>query len=705
MSRERGRVATGIGPCLAGLCAVGTADSAIAQVQAASANGTATLSEVVVTARRIEENLQAVPMSVQAISGELLEATGTTRLFDLRFAIPGLVVNTVGMFGAGFSLRGVADQRVGGLAVAPHLNGIYLGDANLAIARMFDLERIEVLKGPQGTLYGRNSTAGSMNLITRTPHDSYSADVEASYGSFDTMRTQGHVNVPVGGAAIRVAFIASEGDGYIRNTVDRRTFGEEDYWGARATLRIEPSDDFSIDVMAQHIRDDGASAELWTPRPDFLPDPDDIRLTTVTLDNPYLISDTDNFNVNFQYDFGIATLRSLTGYARSDVRNLDDCAGMPVLVGCVRGASPSEYDQWSQEFQLVFPGKGAVQGIVGAYFADSEDFLHFHQFIPRLNTQTLNDYESSSEESAAAVFGQATLRLAEGWSVTGGLRLSWEEQRVLRIGTGVNDVPPVLVGEDDSDDASWRLDLQRAVSNDVLLYASIATGYKSGGFVTSTPGQDGPDRYEPENLTAFELGAKSQWLDRRLTLNAAAFYYDFEDMQVSTTVIGGGGVTFDVDNAARAELYGLDVQFDFQASERFFVSAGAVWLPRREFVDFDANSTGESLAGNELVRAPEWTVTSALHYEHPLRDLGALSARLEYNYQSGYFYTPDNDPDFSQDGFGLLNLFLRFEAANESWYLFASGRNLTGEDYFNQVFFQSSPGYPDTYEVGAGYRF
>jgi iron complex outermembrane receptor protein len=705
MSRDRGRTSRGLGPWLAGLCVAGAVDPSVAQAQVAGTAGTTPIGEVVVTARRIEENLQAVPMSVQVLTGEFLDATGTTRLFDLQFAIPGLVVNTVGMFGAGFSLRGVGDQRAAGMGVAPHLNGIYLGDANLAITRMFDMERIEVLKGPQGTLYGRNSTAGSLNFITRAPQDSYSADVEASYGSFDTTRVQGHVNLPARGADFRVAFIASEGDGYIRNSVDRRTFAEEDYWGLRAAMRIEASDDLSIDVMAQHVRDDGASAELWTPRPDFLVDPGDIRLTTVTLDNPYLISDTDNFNVTFEYDFGIATLRSLTGYARNEVRNIDDCAGMPVLRGCVRGASPSEYDQWSQEFQLVFAGKGTVQGLAGAYFADADKFLHFHQLLPELNTQTLNDYESSSEESAAAVFGQATVRLAEGWSVTGGLRLSWEEQRVSRIGTGVNDVPPVVAGEDDSDDVSWRLDLQRAVTDDVLLYASVATGYKSGGFVTSTPGQDGPDRYEPENLTAYELGGKTQWLGRRLTLNAAAFYYDFEDMQVSTTVINGGSVTVDVDNAARAELYGLDVELDLQASERFFVSAAAVWLPQREFVDFEDNATGDSLTGNELVRAPEWMATGAIQYGQPLRDFGALSARLEYNYRSGFFYTPDNDPEFSQDGFGLLNLFLRFEAADERWYLFASGRNLTGEDYFNQVFFQSSPGYPDTYEVGAGYRF
>ena len=270
-------------------------------------------------------------MSVQALSGDELNRAGITRLYELQFAVPGLVVNTVGMFGAGFSLRGIADQLVGGMAVAPYLDGVYLGNANLALARMFDLERVEVLKGPQGTLYGRNSTGGSINFITRSPQDVFSAEVEGSYGSFETTRVQGHVNVPLEKNALRLAFIASEGDGYIRNSVDDRTFGEEDFWGVRAALRIHSTDNLDIDVMAQHIRDDGASAELWTPNPRYLVDRNDIRLTTVTLANPYLISEIDNLAINLSYDLEFATLRSITGYARSKIRNLDDCAGMP---GC-----------------------------------------------------------------------------------------------------------------------------------------------------------------------------------------------------------------------------------------------------------------------------------------------------------------------------------------------------------------------------------
>jgi iron complex outermembrane receptor protein len=130
-----------------------------------------------------------------------------------------------------------------------------------------------------------------------------------------------------------------------------------------------------------------------------------------------------------------------------------------------------------------------------------------------------------------------------------------------------------------------------------------------------------------------------------------------------------------------------------------------VWLPKREFVEYRNDRDGDTLSGNDVTRAPEWTAVVAMDYEHPLRNRGILAARLEYNYRSDFFYTTDNDPQFSQDGFGMLNLFLRYEAASEKWYLFASGRNLGNADYYNQVFLQASPGYPDTYEAGIGYRF
>jgi iron complex outermembrane receptor protein len=271
------------------------------------------------------------------------------------------------------------------------------------------------------------------------------------------------------------------------------------------------------------------------------------------------------------------------------------------------------------------------------------------------------------------------------------------------IGTGTQDSPALVSVKNDWRNVSWRLDIEYTASDDVLAYAGISTGFKSGGITISPSGS--LDDFGPEDLTAYETGIKAQWLDHRLALSAAAFYYDFQDLQVDTFTVTATGLLFETDNAARAELYGIDMDGSFRISDRLLVSGGLVWLPKREFVEYRNDRTGDTLSGNQLARAPEWTATTAIRYKHPLQGYGSFSARLEYNYRSDFFYTTDNDPRFAQGNFGLLNIYLDLERANEKWYIFASGRNLGNVDYFNQVFLQSSPGYPDTYEAGFGYRF
>jgi iron complex outermembrane receptor protein len=676
-------------------CAVCAVVPPTALAHTGSAAEEAVLTAVIVTARKIAEDLQDIPMSVQALSGECLDAANLTRLYELQFSVPGLVVNNVGLFGAQFTLRGVAAQAGNDQSIALHLNGVYLGDANLAIARTFDLERIEVLKGPQGTLYGRNATGGSIDFITRAPQDAFGAEIEAAYGSFATKRAQGTLNLPLQRAAVRLAFIASEGDGYIRNSVDDRRFGEDDFWGFRASLTSDVSDRLRLSVMAQRVMDDGASGDLWTPHPDFLIDPSDIRLATVTLADPHLETENDNVDLTLEYDLAFGTLRSITGYGRNSTENLDDCAGIPMLQGCVRGGK-LRAEQWSEELQLHLNGDGAVDGLIGLYYFEAGRADDFHQYRPLIAPRPTTQH-ATVEERTAALFGQATLRFDEQWSVSGGLRISRDESHTNSLIAGVRAEPTRLIGDFDSDDLSWRLDLQYALSDDSMLYAGVSTGYKSGG-VTTDSFRAELDDFGPENLLAYEAGEKSRWLNGRLTLNAAAFYYDFDDLQVGVITNAGS----DVANAARAEIYGIDADGYFAITDRLSVSGGVVWMPKREFVDF--NDEGISYSGKELVRAPEWATSAAVTYELPVGDLGGLSARIEYNYRSSYFFTRENDPDFEQDGFGLLNVLLRFES-HDGWYAFASGRNLTNEDYFHQIFFQSSPGYPDTYEIGVGYRF
>lgn len=660
--------------------------------------------EITVTARRLEEDPKEVPQSVEVLPGTLLDQTDPTRLYELQFAVPGLVVNTTGMFGSGLSLRGVSSQGGTGTSVAMHMNGVYLGSSDLITARLFDLERIEVLKGPQGTLYGRNATGGTINLVSRSPDSAFDAAVEAAYGTFSTARAQGHVNLPFESGAVRLAFIASGSDGYIRNSVDERRFGEQDFWGVRGALRLYASDVMHVDLTAQHLRDDGASGELWTPNPGYLPNPDDIRLTNVTLADPYLVTEIDNVDLSLDWELGFGTLRSITGYAGSHVRDLDDCAGEPNLEGCVRGVEPSRYSQWSQEIQLLLPATRRLQALVGAQYFESSGTVDALQFIPLTNNpEPLNDSHSTSSEAARALFGQATLELARRWSATAGLRLSGETRRDTTIGTGVRDSPTLVARETDSDATSWRVDLQYAASDALGLYAGVSTGFKSGGLNPWNPMSGELDPFAPEHLTAYEMGMKGRWLDGRLVLDAAAFYYDFEDLQVFTVVLDDGRLVARIDNAAAAEVYGLDGQGVFRLTDRLTLSAGAVWLPKREFVRF-VSERGDTFSGNDLARAPEWTTTAAIGWARPLRP-GTLSARLEHSYRSGYFFTKENVPQYAQTAFGLVNAFVELEAANGEWRLFAAGRNLTDQDYFHQVFFQSSPGYPPTFELGAGYRF
>jgi len=666
-------------------------------------DSSAPLEEVVVTARKIEESVQDVPMSVQVLDADLLEMTGGTHPLDLQFRIPGLVVNNLGHNGAGFSLRAVADQGGSSLSVATHLDGVYLGSPNLSVARLFDVERIEILKGPQGTLYGRNATGGSINIVPQRPEKAFGAGVEAALGSFDTLQAQGHVNFALERSAFRVAFVVSDGDGFIRNSVDDRRFAAQTFRGVRAVYRADPTDRLQIDIMAQHVEDDGAVGELWLPRPDFLADRSDIRLATVTLPNPFLESEIDNVSVGAEYDLGFAVLKSISGYARSQVRNVDDCAGLPILLGCVRSVMPSRHEQLSQELRLGVSETGRVAWLVGAHYYQGDGLRAYYQLTPVIDPDPTSNNVSSSGEKSLAAFGQVTWKLSNRWSLTGGLRLSRNDHRLATIGTGTDDSATGASAAEGWTNESWRMDLDFAVDDDMLLYANVSTGFKSGGIGFLAGGVADP--FGPEHLTAYEAGMKSLWRDRRVRINAAAFYYDFRDLQVSTSTISGDGLIFETDNAASAEIYGIDSEGDVRLGGRLTVSAAIVWLPKREFVEYRNDRTGDTLSGNKLVRAPEWSATTAIGVEQPMAGSGRLLARLEYNYRSGFFYTTDNNPQFAQGAFGLLNAYLRYESADATWYAFVAGRNLEDKDYFNQVFLQASPGYPRTFEAGLGYRF
>ncbi|MEM7728316.1 MAG: TonB-dependent receptor [Pseudomonadota bacterium] len=659
--------------------------------------------EVIVTARRTEENAQDVPISIDVLSGDFIDNANITRPFELQFNVPGLVINNFGA-GARFALRGVGDEGGSGLSVATHLNGVYLGSSNLAVSRMFDLQRVEVLKGPQGTLYGRNSTGGSINFFTARPGTTPGGEAEVAFGSFDTVRAEGHVDIPFERGGLRLAGAVSDGDGYVRNTADDRRFGEDDYWGLRGTLDYEFTDRLSASLMVQRIEDTGGRGQVYLPRPDFLPDPDDIRLTSITVPNIFQSVKSTNANLTVGYDFGPVQLQSITGFADNVERENRDCAGNPVLTGCQREVFPANYEQWSQEVQLSSYGNDRFDWLVGAFYFDGQGDDRFRLSIPALNPNgPLQNNRGETSEEAWALFGQGTVRMNDQFSVTGGLRYS-EETRGVAETNLIPAVPTTLRNERSFDDVTWRVDAEYTPQDNVLLYAGVSNGFKSGGVtVDRLPGGDF-DEFGPEDLTAYEVGIKSDWLDRRLRFNGAGFYYDFKDLQVLTTTFTNNNIIGQIDNAAKVRIYGVELQTEADLTDRFQVSGGLVFMPEREFVDFQS-ADGTDLTGNVVSRAPKWTLTASATYTQPIGDWGDLSARAEINHRSQFFFLKENDPVQAQDAFTLANAFLRFDPADGPWYAFGTVRNIFDEDYFTQVGFQSNPGTPTTYEVGLGVRF
>ena len=667
------------------------------------ANALANDNAIIVTARRFEETAQDVPMSIDVLSGEFLDNANITRPFDLQFNVPGLVINNFGA-GARFALRGVGDEGGSGLSVATHLNGVYMGSSNLAVARLFDLERVEVLKGPQGTLYGRNATGGSINFLTRRPEDTYGAAMEIGFGSFDTFRAEGNINIPFERGGLRIAGIVSQGDGFVRNVVDDRRFGEDDFWGIRGTLDLDLTDDFDMSLMVQHIVDDGGRGQVYLPRPDFLVDPRDIRLTRITVPDIFQRVESTNANLTLGYDLGFAEFKSITGFARNVERERRDCAGSPPLTGCLREVFPAIFEQWSQEVQLVSTGNDTFDWLIGAFYFDGQGTDRFRLSIPALNPNgPVQSRTGGSGEEAWAVFGQATAHLSERFSLTAGLRYSEEKRSILQTNLLAN---PVVdrVNSATFDDVSWRIDAEFTPSDNILLYASVANGFKSGGVTVDLLPTGEFDEFGPEDLLAYEVGLKSELLDGSLRFNGAAFYYDFADLQVLTTTFTNNDIIGQIDNAAKVRIWGIEAQTDIDVTDRFTLSGGVVFMPEREFVEFQS-ATGVDLTGNLVSRAPKWTVTAAAGYVQPLGDFADLSFRMELNYRSQFFFLKENDPVQAQDGFALVNGFVRLEPRDTPWYAFATVRNITNSDYFTQVGFQSAPGLPTTFEVGIGTRF
>lgn len=704
------------------------------------------LPDVVVTAQRRPETVQKVPVAMTVLSGADLATRGVTNVNQLQYQTPGL--EAVPAFGGGqpqFRLRGVGFDDYASNNASPV--GIYVDEVAKAFpiqtqGLLFDLDRVEVLRGPQGTLYGRNTTGGAINFLTTRPTARLSAGLDADYGSFGLFRAEGHISGPMGdGLSVRIAAATEQGGGFQHNRDDGRGLGDANRWGSRGELAYAAG---AIDLLVEghygRDKSDATGLYLFDPLafPYGLPTPTLIipadtsrRATGWGASSQYAAllgfqSDTKPFRDNktagghatLSIDLGGAKLTSVTAYEHFDRREYNDWdASALAYAGTYFGSRATIF---SQEARLASAGAGPAHWIVGAYYSDERLHDHFDSdFQQSLGFIALTSYRQSADTVAG--FGQLDYDIAPRLTLTGGLRLEHEARRLRDFQTTTTPVigigVPAGSASQSYTELSGRLAANYHPSDTSLIYASASRGVKSGGFTaynTLTPDQLAP--FKPEVLYAYEIGTKNELAGHRLRLNGAAFYYDYRQQQVQSAIFDPVyQAVGKIVNAPRSHIYGVEGEVTWAPVAGLEISQGLTWR-KGKYDRFDDLDIAASRAAGHAVTVsragqdqgfPHWSYNGSASYRIPVGAY-ALTAQADYAYR-GTLEPLLLGPNFRVHDYWLVNATLTLAAGPWSVGLYA--RNLLNQHYdLTRNFFLggidiASPGRPRSVGVRGKYSF
>lgn len=686
-----------------------SASAARAQDSGTAAAGAATdrgqLEEIVVTAQRKTERLQDVPISVNAISGEAMAARGVTDTFDLQTVVPGLSITRVASVSTPY-LRGVGSDGANPnqeASVATYVDGVYYAAPFGNLFSFNNIDRIEVLKGPQGTLFGRNATGGVIQIVTRTPSHDPKIEMYAGYGNYDTYEAGGYATTGLGDkVAVDLAVqFRDQRDGWGRNTfLDKDTLKGKEF-GLRSKLLFTPTERTTITLTADYAYSRN-SFNTYNRAPG-VPDLDGVVRNPGRYEsNAETLNDTKTrqrgIALRFEQDLDFATLVSISAYRRSNGYNNFDYDTSPVGI-----VSPvplfQEVKGFSQEVQLIARQGSAFDWTLGAYYFDSKPSYNPGRLcgVGIVPSGCLDIYATQHTKSLSP-YAQATLKLGEATNLTAGIRYTHETQ-ALTGGSQTMDLTPGSDGLDavptgpytaaprikqKFNKPTWRIAVDHDVARDVKVYASYNRGIKSGGYNLQAPGVPG---YDPEILDAYEIGFKSELLDRRVRLNVAAFYYDFKNIQVAVIQ----GATSATVNAAKARMQGIDADFVFVVTPGLTINANGAYVDG-EFRDFpnpavyprtifDPAVVLANAKGLPTTRTPKFTGSIGFDYKiESAAGAFTLSSNLYHN--SGFSWEAANR--YRQKSYELLNASINWTSSDERYSIRVWGQNLTDTKYLSQ---------------------
>jgi len=697
---------------------------------------------IVVTAQNRSENVQDVPIAIDVVGQDALEDAGITDFQDLTRVAPVLNITQDGNY-TRVAVRGVgtnSNDEGQDQSIAVNIDGEYINRPNVLNLALFDIDRIEVLRGPQGTLYGRNATGGAINFITRKPGNEFGANINATYGSFDHVKVEGGVDIPLGAiGGLRLAGVYNKRDGYFfhpnreaaGNDVVRS--GTADNKGGRVTLSLEPSDRLSIDVAGEYVRNENIVAAFASynfnapgagPGADcsqngfvdaapLIPGGQCIPLDSQVLNtfedrssyngpntalplNPN-IQDSYSARGRIEYDFGGATLTYLGGYRRTDQ---DTDLALPNYIYYEFG---NVVDTQSHELRLNGQS-GALTWQGGLFFYNETiDALRglYSPFIGP-NGSFLNTFSRDTDSDSYAGFGQVEYAFSDQLTVIGGLRYTIDrrEGRYGNYGFRFNTAPVAPTGapasildlEQNNEQLTWLAGVNYTPNDDTLVYAKVGTGYKSGGF-------DSVGAYDPETNTAYELGAKLNFGSYGENLiNGNVFYYDYKDLQ--TPVLLDPSVGQQVFNAGAATIWGVELETAIELSPNDFFTASFNYLNAQydellaSYAIFDTVNPGNNgladldpgpalvqpdLSGNKLPQSPAFTITMGYDHIFDLGNAGTLTASAFTRFKGEYFLNSFNYRSTRQEAFSQTDLSVKYQPLNEAFSIQAFVRNIEDE--------------------------
>jgi iron complex outermembrane receptor protein len=643
-------------------------------------------------------DVQSTPVAITVLPATALEQMGVHTVEGLAGVVPAVTMSQH-TGAAQVTIRGIGtNSTVVGADPSStiHLDGVYLGRPAMVFADFLNVERIEVLRGPQGTLYGRNSVGGTINIVTRQPTNTLVTSVRLTAGNYDHLRAEGAVSGPLVKYKVMgdVAILRSTRDGFVHD-LDHpdQSLGSEDTWAGRGQLRVVFGSHSDLLLSGDYSRFDGVPLTYAKP---------------IAAKSGYTFTDLTSlwqvrtsqpsFGKNIQYGASAkltvrlnptTTLNSLTAYRKSNYRFFIDADATELALQTSN--VPDLQRQVSQELTIV-QRTPTRTWIAGAFFFDDHNEGQVEI--------TVCPFECSSAiattqarpfarigGSARALFSQATFSLSSRVSLTAGVRYTNEQKDlantggVYRLGTAILVNPATFYDYVDSASyQAWtpKASIQMQVSRDTFVYVSATRGFKSGGFNPTAPKPGGA--FNPEFAWSFEGGLKRTLAGGRVRVNTAAFSNDYQDLQVQSFV--GPGVV-DVSNAGSATIRGMEVEAAAAAGHGLHLSGHASWLHAiydRYLARVPGGATIDA-AGNHLNNAPEWSGGASAVYELATGRAGTTSVRGDVSWQSRVFFTPVNDAIETQRAYGLLHLRAGFEPENRRWEIAVYVRNLGNQEY------------------------